>query len=149
MDVYNQEKTQILENYDLEKGHIEQDFIEVPEVQAVAEQGHYETIREYANGGKDVKWVVEVEGIEYQPAHQEEIYVYIPYTEKELKIMADQNELADVLQHLIDTDYIANKLIEAINEEELQQLKQRYAKELAQRRNWRLRADELKKELEA
>jgi len=148
MKVYNQEKTEILENYDLEKGYLKEDFIEVPEVEAVKEEGHYETIREYSNGGKDVKWVVDVEGVEYQPAHQEEILVYIPYTEKELQTIANQNELADVLQHLIDTDYVSNKLIEAINETELNQLKQKYAKVLTQRRKWRERANELKKELE-
>lgn len=84
MKVYNQEKTQILENYDLEKGYLVNDTITLPEVQAVEEQGHYETIAEYENGGKDVKWVVEVEGVEYKPERQEEIIVYIPYTKQEL-----------------------------------------------------------------
>ena len=148
MKVYNIEKTEILENYDLEKGYLKADFIEIPEVEGVEEQGHYETIKEYPNGGKDVKWVVEVEGVEYQPAHQEEIYVYIPYTKQELDRFDKQNELNEVLTKLQETDYISNKLIEAIDDEELKQLRQRYIKEISQRRVWRARADVLKKELE-
>lgn len=144
MKVYNQEKTQILETYDLEKGHLEQDFLDVPEVQAVEEQGHYETIREYENGGKDVKWVVEVEGVEYQPAHQEEILVYIPYTQAELIRMQNENELNSLLNNLYDTDYIANKLIEAETEQEREQIRQQYAEMLAQRKVWRQQASDLK-----
>ena len=89
MKVYNQEKTQILEEYDITKGKLVKDTITIkhPEVKAVEEKGHYETVAEYENGGKDVKWVVEVAGVEYQPAREEtkEIYVYAPYTNKELK----------------------------------------------------------------
>lgn len=89
MKVYNQEKTQILEEYDVAKGKLVKDTITIkhPEVKAVEEKGHYETVAEYENGGKDVKWVVEVAGIEYQTAREEteEIYVYVPYTDEELK----------------------------------------------------------------
>ena len=89
MEVYNQEKTQTITEYDLTKGYLKQDYIEVnlPEVQEVKEQGHYETLKEYENGGKDVKWIIDVKGVKYQPARTEniEIYVYIPYTIEELQ----------------------------------------------------------------
>lgn len=89
MKVYNQEKTQILEEYDVTKGKLVKDTITIkyPEVKAVEEKGHYETVAEYENGGKDVKWVVETAGVEYQPEREEteEIYVYAPYTDEELK----------------------------------------------------------------
>lgn len=89
MKVYNEEKTQILTEYDLEKGYLVADKIIkeiLPAQEAVKEQGHYETIREYPNGGKDVEWVVDVKG---QPARKEtpvyeNIQVYIPYTEEEI-----------------------------------------------------------------
>lgn len=91
MKVYNKEKTKILTEYDLLRGYIKEDTIEVhyPEVKAVEEKGHYETIREYANGGKDVKWVVDVKGVEYKPDRYEEekIYVYIAYEGEEKKEM--------------------------------------------------------------
>lgn len=88
MKVYNKDKTQILEEYDLEKGYLKEDTITIhyDEVQAVEEQGHYETIAEYPNGGKEVEWIVDAEGVEYQPERdeEEEIQVYIPYTNEEL-----------------------------------------------------------------
>lgn len=88
MKVYNKDKTQILEEYDLEKGHLKEDTITIhyDEVQAVEEQGHYVIIAEYPNGGKEVEWIVDVKGIEYQPERdvEEEIQVYIPYTNEEL-----------------------------------------------------------------
>lgn len=89
MEVYNQNKTEILTEYDLSKGYLTTDYIEevVPEVQAIEEQGHYETVAEYPNGGKDVKWVVDIAGVEYQPERIEKvpITVYVPFTEEELK----------------------------------------------------------------
>ena len=57
---------------------------------AVEEQGHWETIAEYPEtGGKDVRWFVDVPGVEAQAAREEtEIYwLYIPYTEEELAQM--------------------------------------------------------------
>lgn len=89
MEVYNQNKTEILTEYDLTKGYLTTDYIDeiIPEVQAVQEQGHYVTIAEYPNGGKDVEWVVDVAGVEYQPERIEKvpITVYVPFTEEQLK----------------------------------------------------------------
>lgn len=148
MEVYNESKTKILTNYDLSKGYLKDDKLVInhPEIQAVKEQGHYEVIAEYENGGKDVKWVVDVAGVEYQPARTEEkdIVVYIPYTNAELVRIQNENELNSLLNNLYDTDYIANKLIEAIDETEREQLRQQYAEILSQRRTWRARASELK-----
>lgn len=88
MKVYNKDKTKILEEYDLEKGYLKEDTITIhyDEVQAVEEKGHYETIAEYPNGGKEVEWIIDVEGVEYQPERDEEekIQIYIPYTNEEL-----------------------------------------------------------------
>lgn len=88
MKVYNKDKTKILTEYDLEKGYLKEDTLitHYDEVKAIEEQFHYETIREYANGGKDVIKVIDVAKVEYKPARDEEekIYVYIPYTQEEL-----------------------------------------------------------------
>lgn len=52
----------IIENPDLEKGHLV--FATRPIIHRYKitqeEIGHYETIKEYPNGGKDVAWVVDV-----------------------------------------------------------------------------------------
>ena len=109
MKIYNQEKTEILENADLEKGYLIEDTLttHIDYVAPIQEVGHYETIREYPNGGKDVKWVVEVQGVKEVPEHDtvEQIQVYIPYTAEELQKMADEKEIAELKQYLADTDY--------------------------------------------
>lgn len=92
MKIYNQEKTQLLEKVDFKKGYLKDDTITLPEVKAIEEQGHWVTIAEYPNGGKDVEWVVDVNGVEYQPEREENIKVYIPYTVEEL-IENKKNEL--------------------------------------------------------
>ena len=58
-------------------------------VEAVEEVGHYEVIAEYPNGGKDVKWVIDVPGVAAADAwdEYEDIYRYIEYTEEELEAM--------------------------------------------------------------
>lgn len=96
---------------DTEKGRLENDRILIAHheaITAVEEVGHYEVIAEYPNGGKDVEWVIDVEGVEAQDAwdEYEDILRFIPYTEAELRIRAAQaarlpmNEW-DILQLLI------------------------------------------------
>lgn len=87
MIVYNKDKTQILETYDLTKGHLIPSTItkEKPAVEEIKEVGHYETIKEYSNGGKDVKYIIDIKGVKAEPAKTitEDIYIYIPYTDKD------------------------------------------------------------------
>lgn len=112
MKVYNKDKTQVLESYDLSLGYLVSDTIEVslPEVQGVDEQGHYEVIETYPNGGKDVEWVVDVAGVEYQPARTElePIQIYIPYTKEELEARKQQ-EYEDMIVELIRKKYSLNQ----------------------------------------
>ena len=65
MEVYNKEKTQIISDYDLSKGRLERDerTIYHEAVKEVVEQFHYEVVKEYENGGKDVEKVVDVKGV--------------------------------------------------------------------------------------
>ena len=61
-------------------------------VEAVEEQGHWETVAEYPEtGGKDVQWVIDVPGVEAREAwDEEEVYLlYTPYTEEELAEMEE------------------------------------------------------------
>ena len=67
-------------------------------VEGVTEVWHYETIAEYPNGGKDVRKVVDVPGVEAKPAWDEEIpiQIYVPYTQEELdRIEAERNKPTD------------------------------------------------------
>lgn len=104
MKIYNKHKTQILDNPDLKKGWLKEDKIVVkiiPATEEVQEQGHYETIREYENGGKDIEWVVDVEGIPAKPEtyEYEDILVYTLYTEEEL-VELEIHELEERLAQL-------------------------------------------------
>lgn len=87
-----------IRNPDYEKGYLKEDniFIEHHEaIEAVEEQGHWETIAEYPNGGKDIEWIVDVEGVEEKEAwdEYEDIYRYVLYTPEELaKIEEERNK---------------------------------------------------------
>lgn len=132
MTVYNQDKTQILETYDLELGRLQDDTITrhidavIEHHDAVAhveEQGHYEVVAEYPNGGKDVKWVVDVEGVKGQEAYDEtvteardvveHIQIYIPYTETELAQMKAAKAISDNKAILNNTDYTVLKFMDS------------------------------------
>jgi chitodextrinase len=65
-------------------------------VEAVEEQGHYETLQEYPNGGKDVKWKVDVLGVEAKEAwdEYEDIQRYTKFTAEELKANAEREAQA-------------------------------------------------------
>lgn len=77
-----------IEASDLTLGYLKQETqtIHHDAVAGVEEVSHYETIREYPNGGKDVQKVVDVPGVDPQPAWDEEVPVmrYIRYTAEEL-----------------------------------------------------------------
>lgn len=64
-------------------------------VQGVKEEWHYETVKEYPNGGKDVQKVIDVPGVEAKAEWNEEIQIkiYVPYTQEELDRMeAEKNK---------------------------------------------------------
>lgn len=97
MDMYDEQGNPVTD-YDLAKGRLEmQKRIHHHEaVEAVEEQGHWETVAEYPEtGGRDVQWVVDAPGVEAREAWDEEetYWLYIPYTEEELAQMeADRNQ---------------------------------------------------------
>lgn len=123
MQVYNEEKTKILTTYDVDKGYLQEDILEtvIPAIEGLEEEGHWETIKEYDNGGKDVEWVVDKAGVKEQPERieTENILVYIPYTQEELEEQQETKELeaknkqTEELKKLLnDTDYKVIKCYE-------------------------------------
>ena len=105
MKIYNQEKTQILENPDLSAGTLQKDKILVQAHAAVAAKSAeeyaaelqaqgatvetingklYEIVQVFPNGGKSVR---EIKATPAQEAwsEYEDIQVYIPYTAEELQ----------------------------------------------------------------
>ena len=141
MKIYNQSKTQTLTEYDLEKGYLKPDVLEreISEQEAVEEVFHYEVEKEFPNGGRNMKKVIDVEGKPYIPAHtkREDILIYIPYTEAELEMIAAEREIAELKAKLSKTDYQAIKYAEGfISEVD-------YAETKALRQSWRDRINEL------
>ena len=87
----------------------------------VVEEGHYEVIAEYPNGGKDVEWVVTKPGCKAQEAwdEYEKILRYIQYTQEELDQMAAEEaarqaeieENARLRQQIIESAALINVLL--------------------------------------
>ena len=130
---------------DLSKGKLVSDTLieHIPEQQEIQEQWHYRTIKEYPNGGKDVEKVIDVVGQPYIAEHDEveDILVYKPYTEQEIKVIENNNRIIELKQKLKETDYKAIKYAEGeLSVEE-------YAETKAQRRAWREEINKLEEEL--
>lgn len=117
MEIYN-ENMEPIENPDLSIGYLKDSTrIEHHEaIEGVEEQGHYEVIAEYENGGKDVEWVVDVPYVMAQPAWDEEIQIqiYIFYTQEELDAMEEVKNIP-TMEERIEALENENKELKARN----------------------------------
>lgn len=86
-------------------------------VQGMAEQWHYETVAEYPNGGKDIRRVVDVPGVEARDAWDEEIaiQIYTPYTQEELDRMEAERNKPTTEQRLAALEEENRQLKEALD----------------------------------
>lgn len=96
MEIYN-ENMERIEHPDLSLGYIKPGTRTVHHeaVEGVQEVWHYEVVKEYPNGGKDIQKVIDVPGAEAKEAWDEEIpiQIYVPYTQEELDAMeAEKNK---------------------------------------------------------
>jgi len=96
MEIYN-ENMERIENPDLSLGYLRNSTrTEHHEaVEGVRERWHYETIKEYENGGREVRKIIDVPGAPARPAWDEiiPIRIYVPYTQEELdKIEEEKNK---------------------------------------------------------
>ena len=131
-----------IESPDYELGYLKPDrlFISRHEsIDAVEEQGHWETIAEYPNGGKDVDWVIDIPG---EPAKEawdeyEDIQRFVKYTESELAT----RKIEELKQKLSSTDYVALKIVEGAATLE------DYADIISQRSKWRAEINTLEAKL--
>ena len=117
-----------IESPDLEKGYLKEDSLFIMHheaVEAVEEQGHWETIAEYPNGGKDVDWIIDVEAVEAAEAwdEYEDILRYILYTEEELaereaakkEAQEKQERMNALLASGVTWDELAAAIAEGVN----------------------------------
>lgn len=145
MRVFNETKTEELKEFDLTLGHLEPDTLTIHHeaVEGVEEVGHYETIREYPNGGRDGEWVVDIAGVEGHPAYDEEedILLYVPYTHKELDDIALKKELEECREWLSGHDYIGIKIATG------RATVEDYAEEIAEMRRRAERINEIERKI--
>ena len=99
LDFYNNE----VFNPDLELGYLQDAHIQKEHhraVEAVEEQGHYEVIAVYPNGGKVGEWVVDVPGVEAQEAwdEYENVLRHVLYDEEQLAEMEVQRKAEEERQ---------------------------------------------------
>ena len=77
-----------IQNPDLTQGwlHDETEAVEHPAQEGVPELSHYETVAEYPNGGRDVRKIIDREGVPAQDAWTEQVPIqrYILFTAEEL-----------------------------------------------------------------
>ena len=137
MRIFNQQNEEI-QSYDDTLGYLVDDRILIKHhdaIEEVKEQGHYEVVRLYPNGGKDIKWVVDVEEVKAKDAYDEyeDILRYIPYPEEYLI----QTKIDSLKQKLADTDYMILKIVEGTS------TLAECADIIAKRRAWRKEINDL------
>lgn len=132
MRIFDETKSYEIENPNLEYGYLKLDKRLIkshPYKPSIKEIGHYETVATYSNGGKEVKWVVDVQGREEQQAYDEfeQIQVYVLFSEKQLA----QKRISNLKEKLSNTDYQAIKYAEGVMTEN------EYLPIKTQRESWR------------
>lgn len=112
-----------LEDLDLKRGNLSDDYLEhwIEEQPEIPEEGHYEVLREYPNGGRDIEWKVDRAGQDYCPAHieYEEILVYSRFSDdrlKELGLYEWSEEELEEIRHQ-DWDIKKDMLIQQVQKE--------------------------------
>ena len=93
-----------IQNPDLTQGwlHDETEAVEHPAQEGVPELSHYETVAEYPNGGRDVRKVIDREGVPAQGAWTEQVPIqkYIRYTAEELAAQEEERKKAEAREKL-------------------------------------------------
>lgn len=90
----------VIETPDLTQGWLrsETEAVEHPAQEGVPELSHYETVAEYPSGGKDVRKVIDREGVPAQDAWTEQVPIrrYIRYTAEELAARKEAEQAAQL-----------------------------------------------------
>lgn len=131
-----------IENPDFANGYLVEEEIFVRHHEAIAaveEVGHFEVIKEYPNGGKDVEYIIDTPSTEAKAAWDEfeRIQRFVPYTEAELAT----NRIAELKKFLSETDYNILKIVEGAT------TLQACAEVITKRAAWRKEINELEKKL--
>lgn len=120
MKIYDENNVELFEP-DLSLGYLVEDRIFIAHheaVEAVAEEGHWETIAEYPNGGKDVAWIVDVQKVEHKEAwdEYEDILRFVRYTDEELAQIEEDNNRPTHEQRITDLEEAMDLLLSGVTE---------------------------------
>lgn len=117
MEIYN-EAMERIENPDMMLGRLTHSTRTVHHeaIPGVEEKWHYEIVREYPNGGKDIAKVIDVPGVHSQPAWDEKIpiQIYIPYTKEELEAIEEERNKPTMEDRLAALEEENKQLKEAL-----------------------------------
>lgn len=130
-----------LHEIDEAKGYLVYERILVKRHEAIAaekEEGHWETVKEYPNGGKDVAWIVDKEAVEAKEAwdEYEDIERFVEFTASELAA----RRIVELKSLLASTDYKILKVVEGAST--LSEI----AATIKQRAAWRKEINELEED---
>lgn len=119
IEIYNEQMERI-ENHDLALGYLKPGVrtMHHEAVEGVTEVWHYETVAEYPNGGKDIRKVVDVPGVQAQEAWDEEIpiQIYVPYTQEELDRMEAERNKPTTVERIQQLEAQNETLLECLLE---------------------------------
>lgn len=168
---------QIIEDPDLLLGDLTEKTLDVVHTWVVdePEKGHYETIAEYPNGGKDIEWKIDTpekghwetrdqdgelvehfdgfipDDLPHEESHPDIwVYaVYTPHSEEEIAKTQRDNQISILKASLSATDYAVIKVYEAMVTGDAlpDDEAERYAEVITQRRQWRSQINELEQEV--
>ena len=119
MDIYN-ESMELLEDPDLSAGWLEESTRTVHHeaVDGVPEKWHYETVKEFKGGGKEVRRVIDVPGVTAREAWDEEtqVLIYHPYTQAELDAMEEAKNKPTTEQRLSELEEALELILSGVTE---------------------------------
>lgn len=109
MRVFNVTKSYEILDYDLKKGYLKPDTLFIKHHEAILPSDgkfHYEVIKKYPNGGKDVEQVWDELPIQSKEAYDEyeNIKIFIPYTAEEL-VKARDTKYKQLIEEKIREKY--------------------------------------------
>lgn len=109
-----------MQSPDFRRGYLKEDkhIVHHEAVKGMKEKFHYETVKEYPNGGKDVRKVIDVPGVEAQEAWDEEVpvYRYVLYTEEELAAIEEEKNKPTPEQRIADLEEALEMLLSGVIE---------------------------------
>lgn len=108
------EEYNLLEQYDSDKGRLDERELNVVHkyVIDIEEEGHWETIAEYDNGGKDVEWKIDTPESGHWETYRDEDILFTDYPVQIPDDWPKEQEINDVFQCNVYIPYTEEELVQ-------------------------------------